>query len=208
MVPHCARVNYNEDLGQHGWGRQWNTGEGLDGGRIGRGPWRRLLARVPADGGFGLVELLAAMAVTMIAVTALVAALTSSHVALVRAARITTSNAVASAQLERFRAVKYGEIRLDTTSVAAADATYTGDPGYETTAAHRVTAACGSPVPDICLPTRTVTGADGRTYRLDTFIAFETPASGRQVKRITVVVRDGSKVRVRQTSAFDEASAS
>lgn len=168
-----------------------------------------LLARLRSDGGFGLVELLIAMVVTMIAVMGLVAALSSSHVSLLRASRISTSAAIASAQLERYRAIRYTEIRLDQASVTGADSTYKGDVAYTgVTDADRVTAASGCTEPTICQATQTVTGADGRSYRLDTYIVYETPPSGRQLKKITVVVRDGTIVRVRETSSFDEATGS
>lgn len=168
----------------------------------------RVAKRLRSDAGFGLIELLVAMVVTMIAVMALIAALTSAHVTIVRASRTSTAAAIASAQMERYRALKYSEIRLDATSVSGADATYTGDVAYDPDAADRVTAASGCTTTEICQATQTVTGADGRSYRLDTFIVYETPTSGRQVKRITVVVRDGTTTRVRETSSFDEATGS
>ena len=162
--------------------------------------------RLRSDAGFGLIELLVAMVVTTIAVMALVAALTSAHVTLVRASRTSTSAAIASAQMERYRALRYSEIRLANSSVTGADSTYTTDGAYNF--AQRVTDTSGPActVTEICQATRTITGPDGRDYRLDTFIVFETPTSGRQVKKITVVVRDGGTVRVRETSAFDEAT--
>lgn len=169
-----------------------------------------VVKRLRSDSGFGLIELLVAMVVTMIAVMALVAALTSSNVALVRASRISTSAAIASAQLERYRAIKYPQIQLSTASVGAADATYIVDPSYVAADTVKST-SCADPdtaPPDICLATQTVTGPDGRSYRLDTFIVYETPPSGRQLKKVTVVVRDGGTPRVRETSAFDEATGS
>jgi uncharacterized protein (TIGR02598 family) len=173
-----------------------------------QGGERTLLARLRPDGGFGLVELLIAMTVTAIAITALVAALSSAHVSLVRASRISTSAAIASAQLERYRAVKYTEIGI---SVPATDSTYTDDPAHtpiDLDPANRVTLATSDCLTTnmICLGTQTVPGADGRSYRLDTYIVYETPAAGRQVKKVTVVVRDGTTVRVRESSIFDEAT--
>jgi type II secretory pathway pseudopilin PulG len=171
----------------------------------------RIVKRLRSEGGFGLIELLVAMVVTTIAVMALVAALTSAHVTLVRAGRTSTSAAIASAQMERYRALKYADIRLSASSVtaaAAADNIYDGDSAWDPDAGDRVTAASGCTDTQICNATQTVTGADGRSYRLDTFIVYETPASGRQVKRVTVVVRDGTAQRVRETSAFDEATSS
>jgi Tfp pilus assembly protein PilV len=164
----------------------------------------RVAKRLRSEAGFGLIELLVAMTVTMIAVMGLVAALTSAHVTVIRASRTSTAAAIASAQMERYRAVEYTEIGI---SVPASDSTYTGDSAYPGTAVTLTTTEC--PSSDmICQGTQSVTGADGRTYRLDTYIRAETPTSGRQVKKITVVVRDGTTTRVRESSVFDEATGS
>ncbi len=41
----------------------------------------------------------------------------------------------------------------------------------------------------MCTPTQTVTGPDGRSYRVDTYIVWTTPSGGTAVKQVTVVVR-------------------
>jgi Tfp pilus assembly protein PilV len=150
--------------------------------------------------GIGLIELLIAMAVLQIAVFALIAVFSSGHVALQRAGKITTATALAGSQLEMYRALRHDEIALDT---AATDATYEADPAFPGT---RVVTACGELH---CVPSRLATGADGRTYRVDTYIVTEAASSTvlRQVKKVTVVVRDpGNLARkpfVRQSTAFD-----
>jgi hypothetical protein len=52
-----------------------------------------------------------------------------------------------------------------------------------------------------------VTGADRKSYRVDTYILTTTPANGRPLKVVTVVVRDGQKLSARPyarvTSTFD-----
>lgn len=63
-------------------------------------------------------------------------------------------------------------------------------------------------------PTRSVVGADGRTYRLDTYITWQASANaagipGRNVKLVTLVVRSTaspSEVLARVSSSFDEAT--
>ena len=45
---------------------------------------------------------------------------------------------------------------------------------------------------DACDPSRTITGADNRSYRVDTYLYYDTPAGGQQLRSITVVVRDPS----------------
>jgi Tfp pilus assembly protein PilV len=159
--------------------------------------------RLRSESGIGLVDLLIAMAVLQIAVFALVAALSSGHVALLRAGKITTASALASAQLEAYRALRHDDITL---SDAATDATYNADTAFAGT---RVTVPAASCAVPHCEPTRVATGADGRTYRVDTYIVTEVADATvvRQVKKITVVVRDpnnlGGRPFVRQTTAFD-----
>lgn len=74
--------------------------------------------------------------------------------------------------------------------------------------------ACGSPPCTTYTPTSTVTGADGKSYRVDIYITWDTPqntsgTTGRGLKLVTLVVRDGttpSKVYARVASAFDEST--
>jgi hypothetical protein len=66
------------------------------------------------------------------------------------------------------------------------------------------------------VPTKTVLGADGKNYRVDTYVTWRTitnstsPASsGRLLKLITIVVRDTAapnRTWARVTSAFDEST--
>jgi Tfp pilus assembly protein PilE len=157
--------------------------------------------RLWSEDGLGLVELLIAMTVLVVAVFALVAALSSGHVALLRAGKITTASALASAQIELYHAVRHDEISLDTST---GDGTYEGDSAFP---GDRVTAA-GCTVLH-CIPSRLANGADGRTYRVDTYIVSENAAGGvaRRVKKVTVVVRDpnnlGGRPYVRRSTAFD-----
>jgi len=72
---------------------------------------------------------------------------------------------------------------------------------------------CGSSPCTDSVPTKTVAGADGKSYRLDTYMTWSvvTNASGtpgRGVKVITLVVRDGTTNRVyaRVSSSFDEST--
>ncbi len=74
--------------------------------------------------------------------------------------------------------------------------------------------ACGAAPCTTLVPTMTVTGADGRSYRVDTYATWRSiqglgSTTGRQVKLMTVVVRDSSsptKVWTRASSSFDEAT--
>lgn len=170
--------------------------------------------RLPGEEGQSLVELLIAMVVLTVGILALVAAYSSGYVALNRATRISSATMVADAQMERFRALSYSAIALNTGCGATCteDSTFTGDSAYN--AATQVT-GCSSTTESTCLPTQTKTGADGKSYRLDTYIEYSCVSgtyvsatscgSGNPypVKRVTLVVRSSSLTQpVREQSDF------
>lgn len=174
---------------------------------------RRL--RLQREDGFTLVELLIAMIVLSIAILALVSAYTSGFMALNRATRVSSARLVADSQMERFRAIQYSAIKLNTTCGATCteDATFTGDTAYN--AAAQVTGCATTDA--TCLPTQTKTGPDGASYRLDTYIEYAcisgtlstspslTCGAGNPypVKRVTVVVRSSTLTApVREQSTF------
>jgi len=144
----------------------------------------RVVRRLRSDAGFGLIELLVAMVVTNIAVMALVAALSSSHVALVRASRISTAAAVASAQLETYRAGTYDEI-----VVTADPAPEVDTPGADGRL-YKVSTTVIETCPDGALPTGSPLSCAG---------------GGRPLKKVTVTVKEptNSNVLVRESSAYD-----
>jgi type II secretory pathway pseudopilin PulG len=82
----------------------------------------RVVARLRREEGFGLVELLIAMLVMALGIMALVAAFSSGMVALNNASRTGTAGTLADKQMEAYRALPYGSIRLGT---ATPDAPYT-----------------------------------------------------------------------------------
>lgn len=153
--------------------------------------------------GFALVEMLIAIVVINIALLAILLSLTSGVASLRRSAEVSTASAVADKQLERYRALAYTSIYLDTTSLAATDSTYQADSAYS---ASQVSQAC-SPLVAACTPSQTLTGPDGRSYRVDTYIVSVTPAGGTAVKQVTVVVRrigtTGTLARVVSTAGVD-----
>ncbi len=143
------------------------------------------MRRLRGEGGYALIELLAAIVMINIGILAMLLTLNSGMTTLRRSAELSTASALADKQLELYRALRHSSIYLDTASVAATDATYQADSAYSAT---QVTATC-SPLVAACTPTQTVTGPDGRSYRIDTFIVSATPAGGDPVKQVTVVVR-------------------
>jgi Tfp pilus assembly protein PilV len=164
--------------------------------------------RLRSEGGFGLVELLLAMLMLNIGLLAVVSAFSSGIVSLNRASRVTTASVVADQQMELYRALTHAAIRLDTTAVGTTDTKYRDDPVIGGNIANLITASCAGP-PAECNPSRTVTGADRKSYRLDTYITQTTPTGGRAVKKVTIVVRDSANLAltfVRQASTFDQST--
>ena len=171
--------------------------------------------RRQGEEGQTLVELLMAMMFLTVGILALVAAYSSGYVTLNRATRISSARLVADSQMERFRALQYTAIKLNTSCGAncTEDATFTGDAAYSSAA--QVTGC--STTDSTCLPTQTKTGADTKSYRLDTYIEYTcisgtlvtspslTCGAGNPypVKRVTIVVRSSNLTApVRESSTF------
>jgi Tfp pilus assembly protein PilV len=163
--------------------------------------------RLSDQQGFGLIELLIAMVVLNIGILAIVAAFNAGIITLNRASRVTTAAVLADQQMELYRAITYDSIRLAAATIPGT-APYTTDPAYS--ASQITTPTCAGPsYPDECNASRTVPGADNKSYRLDTYIVQATPTGGRPVKQVTIVVRDAtntSRVYARQASSFDEST--
>ncbi|HUF01282.1 MAG TPA: prepilin-type N-terminal cleavage/methylation domain-containing protein [Gaiellaceae bacterium] len=160
-------------------------------------------ARVRDQSGFALVELLAAIVIINVGILAILLSLNSGMVTLQRTAQASTAAAVADRQLERFRAIAFSSVYLDSGSLAGVDAVYTGDSAYS--ASDTVSQTC-SPLVPVCTPSQTVVGPDGRSYRVDTYVVSTTPAGGASVKQVTVVVRKPGdpKVLARVVSTVGE----
>jgi prepilin-type N-terminal cleavage/methylation domain-containing protein len=144
-----------------------------------------MTSRLRGQQGFALIEMLVAIVVINVGLLAILLALNSGMITLRRSAESSTASAVADQQIERFRALAFAAIYLDTTSLAATDSTYQTDGAYSAT---QVSQTC-SPLVAACTPSQTVTGPDSRSYRVDTYIVWTTPTGGVPVKQVTVVVR-------------------
>lgn len=178
------------------------------------------IRRPSGEEGFGLIELVIAMTVLVVGLLSLFAAFSTAQVTLRRATRISTATLLADSQMERYRALSYTNIRLNTScgTSCAQDSTYTGDSAYSSTG--QITGCATTDAS--CLSTQTITGADGKSYRVDTFIAWNcvgggtlstspsvTCGSGQPapMKLVTVVVRKSSGgTWVREASDFDALS--
>jgi type IV pilus modification protein PilV len=158
--------------------------------------------------GFGLIELLIAMTVLSVGILALFAMFESGIRSTTRASTVTTAGALADKEMENFRAIRYDGIGLPASLMDAAPTPYLSDPAYS--GASRVElSACGTSPCTTKVPVHTLTGADGKSYRVDTYVNAQTVGSGRSVKLVTIVVRDASdvnKVWARTASAFDEST--
>jgi type II secretory pathway pseudopilin PulG len=170
--------------------------------------------------GESLIELMIALTFLAVALAALLSLLVSSNLSQQRAQRKGSAVALANARMELYRGIPYRSIRLAASTIpsvsdpyataSASDASIPSASGQVVGGAGGET-ACGSPTPPECAATQTVTGADGRTYRVDTYVrAVATPAGG-TVKQVTVVVRQVVNGTVgpilgRVMSAFDASS--
>jgi type II secretory pathway pseudopilin PulG len=173
-----------------------------------------------SEAGFGLVELLIAMVILQIALLALVGAFGAGSVALSRASRANTAQALANQQMELYRSMTYDPIGLDTASAPTsgmyvADTSVcpinmspvcgnTGPRNNPGTSQWSCTVASGTTSVSFyysanginpCLAHRPVSGAsspDGQSYFVDTYIKLTaSSATQRAYKQITVIVRDG-----------------
>ena len=162
------------------------------------------------EDGFGLIELLIAMTMLAIGILAVFAMFESGIRSATRASHVTTAGALADREMENYRAIRYDSIGLDDTQVLAAAASYASDPAYQASASSRVAlAACGTAPCTTEVPVQALTGADGRSYRVDTYVTWQSVGAGRNVKLVTIVVRDGSDVTktwARTASSFDEST--
>jgi type II secretory pathway pseudopilin PulG len=160
------------------------------------------------QGGLGLIELVVAMSLLAIAISAQLSVFAMSYTSLHRASIKGTAVTVADMQMEIYRTVTYSCIYLTS---ASGDTAYTGDTAYS---ASQVTGT--SCAPDATPPaaattaSQTVAGPDHRIYRVDTYITNTTPSGGRELKQVVVVVREvraGSVAGVlaREASTFDRA---
>jgi prepilin-type N-terminal cleavage/methylation domain-containing protein len=176
--------------------------------RARRRAWRAIERLRREQNGLGLVELLVAMSVLAIAISAQLAVFSSSYTSLSRANMKGTAVTLADKQMETYRTLPYTCIYL---ASATGDSTYSGDSAYS---ASQITATNCSPnaTPSTSSTTasQTVTGPDSRSYRVDTYIVSSTPTGGRALKKVTVVVHEvknsvvGS-VLARESSTFDQA---
>lgn len=176
--------------------------------------------RAREESGFGLLELLMAMVMLNVGILAIVAAFSSGNAALARASRVSTASALANRQMESYRGLIYDNIVFTTSewNAAVADSSYKADTAYTTNMQSPVApkalvgtlTTCPANVPSTsCDPSYTTTGPDHRSYRVDTYLYYDAPGGGSQLKSITVVVRSATNTGssfARVSSTFDSST--
>jgi type II secretory pathway pseudopilin PulG len=181
--------------------------------------------------GQGLVEVLISLTFLAVAVAALLTLMTAGALSLQRAGKNGTAMTLAEKQLELYRTLAYTNIRLyhvlptsgtyvtansTDPNIPAATGCATGSfTGCEVIDSTNGEIVCPNfSIPTECQASRTVPPAsspDHRSYRVDTYITYFTPVSGattgRQTKKILVIVRDasaaGTPILARVGSSFD-----
>ena len=168
--------------------------------------------RLRSEGGFGLIELLMAMVMLNVGILAIVASYNAGIVSLNRSSRLSTASTLADAQMELYRALTWSAIALDPSTIPST-APYTTDAAYSAT---QVTGTCGGA--NQRNASRVVTGPDHKPYRVDSYVVLSTastnpptPANGRALRIVTVVVRDGKNLNgrplARLAATFDASTA-
>ncbi len=188
------------------------------------------VARLRAESGQGLLELLIAITLLTVGVGALLTLVASGFVSLQRSGESGTALTLAEAQLERYRGVSYPYIRLSHNAFASISASSpymtanssdaTIPPGTSTSQVLDSASgnqACTAADSALCAPVQTVTGPDRRSYEIDTYITqcpsasiTSCPASGDPVRQVFVVVRDavktGTPIVARAASTFSSST--
>lgn len=157
-----------------------------------------------------MIELMISLGILNVALLAIFAAFNSGALAVARASQTSSASVLADKQMELYRAVTYSNVALETTELpgAALDTAYTGDAAWDGAATQSNKTCTGPPLPAQCDPRQDVTGPDGRSYRVHTYIYSKNVVDGRPVQQVTVVVRTlaAAKPLARLTSTFDQST--
>jgi Tfp pilus assembly protein PilV len=159
--------------------------------------------------GFGMLELIISMLILNIGLLAVVAAFNSGSIAFKRASQVSTATALGDRQMELYRGIKYDVIGLASGLVTTAN----GDSSYAANwpAGTADTTSCTDATKPECKPMQTVTGPDGRSYRIDSYVVTVAASGTYTIKAVRLIVRDAaspSNVLVRSESTFDASTGS
>jgi competence protein ComGC len=186
-----------------------------------------MLKRLREEQAQGMIEMILALTVITIAVLALMASYDEAFFSLHSSARKTAASSLAESQLELYSALyssqsSFSSIGLSSslvTTAKASDSFYSTDEAALSPAGTTevTNASCTTSVAQ-CMPVQaSVTGTDGKTYRVETFIrdisqtltCTTTPPCPTTTERdVTVIVRDpnvsGAPKVYTVTGAFDQ----
>ena len=147
------------------------------------------MRRARQEEGIGLVELLIAMTVLAVGITAIVAGFSSGMVALNEASRASTAGAVADQKMEAYRQVRYNDPSLD---IGSTSVTQAGPDGRTYWVGSDVSWTCATGTYDNSTTPPSCTGG---------------AVLARPMKLVTITVRDGplatDELLFRATSTFD-----
>ncbi len=164
------------------------------------------------ESGSMLIELLIAMTFLTLAVGALIAVFSSSILSLRHASIEGNALTLADKQMEKFRTLPYTSLGIDTSTLPGSGDAYVTSPPSNLTSGQQATILTGQVNVGSIPATQTVTGPDGRSYRVDTYVYATGSAGNYQAYvQITIGVRSivaGAigRVQAQTTSAFDPAS--
>lgn len=151
-------------------------------------------AGLRSESGFLTIELMAAVFIIVVSLLALMAAYDQSFFSIHSSAKTSAAGQLAENQLELYASLQYSSIGLDSstlTTTKSSDANYSTDESALPGTGTDVTiTSCGSSAQ--CSPVQTLTGSDGKSYKLETFIrAITNPSTTSWTEKVvTIVVRD------------------
>jgi hypothetical protein len=176
-------------------------------------------ARLREESGELLLELVISLIFVAVAVGALMSVFTSGMISLRDTGISGTAQTLVERQMEVYKKLPYDSLKLSgATQPAVTDVYFTSPPatvpgGFaNVTGGTTAASACISPLYALAqCAVQTLTGPDGRTYRVDSYVVVATPPGGRAGRAITVAVRQVKggvvgPVKAQATSAFDPAS--
>jgi type II secretory pathway pseudopilin PulG len=179
-----------------------------------------LRTRLRDETGSMLLELVIAMMFLAVAGGALISTYSSGILSLRHASIEGNALTLVDRQIELYNTLPYASIKLDSATIPgstdpyvtanSSDATIPNSTG-QVVGATVTSGSCTAPTtPQASCATQTVTGPDGRTYRVDTYIVSVTPSTSgsRAVKQITAIARlvtggTPGPLRARLQSSFD-----
>lgn len=173
----------------------------------------RRLAR--EQDGVMMMELLLAMVFLAVAVGAMISVFASSMISLRNAGIEGTALTLAESQMEGYKTLPYAEMMLSSatlpgggdvyTTASSDDATIPSSSGV-VTGGTTSAGSCTAPTRPLTeCAVQTITGPDGRSYRIDTYV--HESGGLKSVTVLTRVYENGAvgRVKARATTAFDPA---